>query len=105
MLKGTYQEQTVSRKMSHGRILAEVTWYDERIRSHGLRHVPEPFEDRLRVRWLLVIHTLQRKGRMLMQSTFLQERTPSQPILLTLLFMIVLIAAPYARAATQPYPG
>jgi CubicO group peptidase (beta-lactamase class C family) len=40
-----------------------------------------------------------------MPSPFLHARTPSQPIVLTLLFMIGLIAAPSARAATQQYPG
>src|SRR5215831_15550589 len=41
---------------------------------------------------------------MIMHSPFLHERTPSQPILLTLFFMIGLIVAPYSRATTQQYP-
>ena len=40
-----------------------------------------------------------------MHSTFVHARTPSQPILLMLFCMIVLMAVPYARAATQQYPG
>ena len=83
------------------RCLADGYW----LRSHSLRHVPKPFGDRLSVRCLLVIHTLQKKGRMIMPSPFLPARTPSQPIVLTLLFMIGLIAAPSARAASPQYPG
>src|SRR5437016_2467260 len=37
-------------QMSRRRILAYVSWYDERSRSHSLRHLPDPAEDRLRVR-------------------------------------------------------
>ena len=40
-----------------------------------------------------------------MNSTLLHERTKSQPILLTLFFIIVLISEPYSIAATQHYPG
>src|SRR5438128_11206964 len=82
--KGTCHEWTVSRMMSHGRLLDEVSRCCYGIRSHLMRHLPDPFGDRLRVRWLLVIHTFKRKGRMIMNSTLLHERTKSQPILLTL---------------------
>jgi CubicO group peptidase (beta-lactamase class C family) len=40
-----------------------------------------------------------------MHSPLLPERTPSQPMYLMLFFIIVLIAAPSALAATQQYPG
>lgn len=39
-----------------------------------------------------------------MPSTFFHERARSQPILLMLFCIIMLIAAPYALAATQQYP-
>ena len=39
-----------------------------------------------------------------MPSTFFHERARSQPILLMLFCIIVLIAAPFALAATQQYP-
>ena len=42
---------------------------------------------------------------MLMHSPFFHERTILQPIVLTLLCIIMLIAAPSARAATPQYPG
>ena len=40
-----------------------------------------------------------------MHSPLLPERTQLQPMYLMLFFIIVLIAAPYALAATQQYPG
>src|SRR6266581_4937357 len=50
MPKGTCQERTISRMMSHGRIVDYVSWCREGIRSHRVRHLPDPFGDRLSVR-------------------------------------------------------
>jgi hypothetical protein len=50
MPKGMCQEQTVSRLMSCGRVLDEVSPCCEWMRSHMVRPVPDPFGDRLSVR-------------------------------------------------------
>src|SRR5207249_794107 len=50
MPKETCQERTISRMMSHGRIVDDVSWCREDMRSHRVRHLPDSFGDRLSVR-------------------------------------------------------
>src|SRR2546425_2706602 len=49
MLKGMCHEWTIARMLSHEPLLAEVSWYNERMRSHDVRQVPDLCGDLLSV--------------------------------------------------------